>query len=284
MFLRESGLLPEKSLWKEIEMAKNIYGEMCSLGLAAHAYLKIDVEFVGRSSKDLCELRELLTASFKYEMEPPRRHWFSHRMKGKTSLILLDQESILVWVAEMVKHAHSFRCRLGDWGALLDLRNVPPFEPGTCSASDWFKRGVAASQSCSLTEAFGYFRAATLEDFGFADGFDGMGTVQLDLWLLRAALENYEKAVQLAPEDVSLRLNRGAVHDYLGDLKGALADYDYILDRLPQCSQALLNRGNAKFGAHDIEGACVDWKHAKDLGCDKADSYLRRFCSVSNGN
>jgi tetratricopeptide (TPR) repeat protein len=205
-------------------------------------------------------------------------------MEGQTSLILLDEESILVWIAEMVKHAHSFKCRLGDWGAFLDLRNVPPFELGTSSASDWFKRGVAASEACCMTEAFGYFRAATLEDLEFADGFDGMGTVQFDLWLVSAALKNYEQAVQLAPEDVSLRLNRGAARDYLGDRQGALADYDYIIARLPHCSQAFLNRGNTKYGAHDIEGACEDWKHAKELGCDTADSYLHRFCSVLNRN
>ena len=284
MLLSESGLLPDQSLWNHLEMAKTLYTEMCSSGLQAHTFLKIDVEFVSRSSSELSKLRELLTSNLKYEMKPPRRRWFSHRMEGQTSSILADEESILVWIAEMVKHAHSFKCQLGDWGAFLDLQNLNVFEIGTCSASGWFKQGVAAFEAGRKTEAFGYFRAATLEDLNFADGFDGMGTVQHDLWLLSAALKNYEKAVQLAPEDVSIRLNRGAARDYLGDRQGALADYNYIITRLPNCSKAFLNRGNTKYKDHDLEGACADWKHAKNLGCDIANSYLRSFCSGSNDN
>lgn len=284
MLLSESGLLPDKALWNELEKAKTLHLEMCRLGLPAYVSLKIDVEFVGSSFNELSKLRDHLTSSFQYEMKPPRRRWFTHRMEGLTSSILVDEESIMVWIAEMVKYAHNFKCRLGDWGAFFDLKNIHSFETGTCSASDWFKQGVAAFEASRMTEAFGFFRAATLEDPEFADGFASMGTVQLDLWLLRAALENYEKAVQVAPEDVTIRLNRGAARDYLGDREGAIADYDYIIDRRPDYANAFLNRGNTKYAANDIEGACADWRRAKDLGSNMAQSYLQRFCNESDSN
>lgn len=279
MRLDESGLLPETNRPQELLIADGIYQDMRRVGLPDFAWLEFDLEFKGESFEDLKRLQEFLNGRCGYAMDVPRWSWFSRSMKGRSATILVDRESIQVWVAELVGHARDFRCRLGDWGALLDLPRVFCYERRGSAASDRFKEGVAAHEAGLLTKAFCHFREATLEDPDCAEGFDGMASVQLQLWLLSDALGNCERAVALSPEEPSFRLNRGAARDYLGDSTGALADYDSVIALLPRCSKAYLNRGNTKWGTGDRQGAFADWMRARDLGCDWADAYLRRFAS-----
>lgn len=280
MKLDESGLRPEGTRARELAIADDIYKSMRQIGLPEFARLEFDVEFKGKSFKHLGQLRELLISRFGYAVNEPRWSWFSRRMAGKSAPILVDEESIRVWVAEMVNHTHAFRCSFGDWGTMLDLPQVRVYETGHSTAADRFQAGVAACDAGLMTAAFCYFREATLEDPVFAAGFDAMGSVQLQFWLLTDAMKNCDKAVELAPEEASFRLNRGAARDYLGDSKGAMADYDFIIALLPGCSKAFLNRGNTRWSSGDKLGAFADWRQARDLGCDLAESYLRRFATT----
>ncbi len=280
MQLDESGLRPDEIREQELAIADDIYQSMRQSGLPEFARLEFDVEFKGKSFKDLGQLQELLISKLGYAVNEPRWSWFSRRMAGKSVPILVDEESIRVWVAEMVNHARAFRCSFGDWGSLLDLPQIRVYETGHSTAADRFQAGVAACDAGLMTEAFCHFREATLEDPAFAAGFDAMGSVQLQFWLLTDALKNSDKAVELAPEEASFRLNRGAARDYLGDSKGAMADYDFIIAQLPGCSKAFLNRGNTRWSSGDKQGAFADWNQARDLGCDLAESYLLRFAST----
>jgi tetratricopeptide (TPR) repeat protein len=127
------------------------------------------------------------------------------------------------------------------------------------------------------------------------------------------SLEDYNKAIALAPDDPEIWLNRGVVKEKLNDRKGAYADYSHAIDLQPDFIKAWLNRGNllasqqrykealedysiailyqADYGAayynraiahqksHQKTNACADLKEAKRLGITVPEKMMKQFCA-----
>jgi tetratricopeptide (TPR) repeat protein len=82
---------------------------------------------------------------------------------------------------------------------------------------------------------------------------------------LSAALEDYNKAIELAPNVTDPYLNRGAALEGLGRWEEAIADYNHVLELDPKDAMAYNNRGNATAGLGKWEAAIADYQKATEI-------------------
>jgi tetratricopeptide (TPR) repeat protein len=102
------------------------------------------------------------------------------------------------------------------------------------------------------------------------------------LFTWKAALNDYDKALELAPGFIGALINRGNLKLENGDNEGALDDYNRVLT-LEQNDREIttsiyFNRGNAKYLLDNKTGACEDWTRAMELGADYAKERIEEYC------
>lgn len=79
---------------------------------------------------------------------------------------------------------------------------------------------------------------------------------------LAEALQEFDEALLLLPDDPIFLNNRGAVLDHMGNHKKALADFDEVLAKQPNDAVALHNRGVALAQLGRYEDAIVAYEQA----------------------
>ncbi|HEX4151698.1 MAG TPA: sulfotransferase [Steroidobacteraceae bacterium] len=79
-----------------------------------------------------------------------------------------------------------------------------------------------------------------------AAAWDAIGTVRSFAGDQAGALEAYDRAVALLPEESQFAFNRASVRRFLGDLQGAEADYDRAIAQRPLDFEAYLNRSELR--------------------------------------
>ncbi|NRB08106.1 MAG: tetratricopeptide repeat protein [Richelia sp.] len=91
------------------------------------------------------------------------------------------------------------------------------------------------------------------------------GNVRVSQNKLQAAMADYNKAIELAPNETDPYLNRGTALEGLGKWDEAIADYNHVLELDPQDAMAYNNRGNAKTGLGQWDNAIVDYQKASEI-------------------
>ena len=92
----------------------------------------------------------------------------------------------------------------------------------------------------------------------------------------RQAIENYDGAIELDPQNPVFYNNRGTTKAALGEFQGAIADLDKAIILDPQYAAAYNNRGGAKNALGDHQGAIMDFGRAIDLDPEDAGPYNNR--------
>lgn len=98
-----------------------------------------------------------------------------------------------------------------------------------------------------------------------AGAWSNRGNSRVSQNKLQAALLDYNKAIELAPDVTDPYLNRGAALEGLGKWSEAIADYNHVLELNPQDAMAYNNRGNAKAGLGKWEEAIKDYKKSFEI-------------------
>lgn len=83
-----------------------------------------------------------------------------------------------------------------------------------------------------------------------------------------AAAESFAEALELSPEDRSLRRNYAASLLRAGRVDEALAQYDRLLDEEPTDVETLFQKGRAQTEAGDVEGAERSYERALEIAPD----------------
>lgn len=99
---------------------------------------------------------------------------------------------------------------------------------------------------------------------------------------LKGALEDFDKALTLAPENAGLHNDLGLAKADSGDLAGAIASYDAALRLDPDLALAWNNRSFAKRLNGDADGALKDATMALQLNPNYARAYLNRGLCLYN--
>ena len=99
---------------------------------------------------------------------------------------------------------------------------------------------------------------------------------------LEAAIDAYNKAIELNPTLAGSYNNRGSAKDNLGRSEEAIADYDRAIELDPDYAEAYYNRGNAKNNLDRPEEAIADYDRAIELNPDYAGYYYNRGNAKNN--
>ena len=126
------------------------------------------------------------------------------------------------------------------------------------------ERAATAIERDSLDAAEQVIRAALRLDP--ANGrnallFANLGTVQRLRGQLREALESYTYALNMAPRNVPILLDRAALYLELGEAEPARIDYSLALDIQPDNTEALRMRAYIYAEARDYKSARADYDH-----------------------
>lgn len=72
--------------------------------------------------------------------------------------------------------------------------------------------------------------------------------------------------------------NRGNCYLKTNQFKKAIQDYNYALTLSPDNADVLTNRGFCYYKTNDSDAACMDWHTALDLGNSQTSRYIQSFC------
>ncbi len=83
----------------------------------------------------------------------------------------------------------------------------------------------------------------------------------------KAAIADFDKAIELQPDLYEAYYFRGNAYLNLRKFETAIKDYDMTIEFRPDYVDAYVNRGNAKFWLYnDQSKGCEDWLKAEELG------------------
>jgi tetratricopeptide (TPR) repeat protein len=91
------------------------------------------------------------------------------------------------------------------------------------------------------------------------------GNAKVSQHKLTEAIEDYNQAIALAPNEPDPYLNRGTALEGLQKWEDAIADYNHVLEIDPQDPLAYNNRGNAEGSLGEWEKAMTDFQQASAL-------------------
>ena len=97
--------------------------------------------------------------------------------------------------------------------------------------------------------------------------FNNRGIARYDLGKMEAAIDDYDRAIELNPEDATAYNNRGFARSDLGDLAAAIDDFDRAIALNPEDATAYFNKACALALMGQGEEACVWLERA--IGLDR---------------
>ena len=95
------------------------------------------------------------------------------------------------------------------------------------------------------------------------------------------AIADWDRALELKPDDGGWYVNRGIVKEAVGDHEGALADYDRAAEVEPEYEVAFIARAYIRAKQGDYEGAIADYDRVIELWPDNAAAFDDRGLAKS---
>ena len=111
-----------------------------------------------------------------------------------------------------------------------------------------------------------------------ANFYDKQGLKEWNNNNFSAAIRNYNKAIEIEPNNALLYGKRGNSYYQLGDFYKAISDYDQSLKLNPNDETIFFFRGMAKLNIGFIKGACSDWKMSSALGKEFPAETVSKYC------
>ena len=93
------------------------------------------------------------------------------------------------------------------------------------------------------------------------------------------AISDYNKSIELNPNDDHVYFLRGYAKGKLKDYEASIRDYTKALGLNPYNSNAYHLRGVSRALIKDYEGACDDWKNAYHMGVKEVRESMLRYCN-----
>ena len=111
-----------------------------------------------------------------------------------------------------------------------------------------------------------------------ANFYDKQGFKEWNNNNFSAAIRNYNKAIEIEPNNALFYGKRGNCYYQLGDFYKAISDYNKSLKLNPNDKEIFLFRGMAKQKIGFIKGACSDLKMSSALGQEFAVETFSKYC------
>jgi tetratricopeptide (TPR) repeat protein len=135
-------------------------------------------------------------------------------------------------------------------------------------------RGLALADSGNLKAAMDDYNKIIQVDPTFYRAYISRGNAKKSMGDVHGAIKDYNKAIEVSPGQAFAFYNRGNIKYGLRDYKGAILDYDMAVRLKPDHMHSYYNRGNAKYSLGDHNGAVLDYNKTINLNPDYVEAYL----------
>ena len=143
-----------------------------------------------------------------------------------------------------------------------------------CSSLLFILTVIFITAGCTHNKTIEGFTANDLSEIS-ATNWSEIGRQAIDANRWNEAINAYDKALELNPNDASAFNNRGFAYSNLGKYRQAILDYDRAIELNPKDADAYYNRGNAYSRLGNSIYANQDLKKAANLGNILAQKYLK---------
>jgi len=126
----------------------------------------------------------------------------------------------------------------------------------------WLDDGTSHYNAKEYQKALTDYDRAIQLDPQDADAYYNRGLVYYNLKEYQKAIADYDRALQLNPQHVGAYYNRGLVYDDLKEYQKAISDYDRVIQLAPQDADTYNNRGNAYRELKEYQKAISDYDRA----------------------
>lgn len=165
-----------------------------------------------------------------------------------------------------------FRASVTAW----QMRADPASREGVSQCTAGWRLSEAGDYPGALRAYDACLRGGRLTDAAMARAYRGMGITYRRATQLRAAIEMYDKAIALHPDDViDDFINRGNAYDEAGDFDRAMADYAEALKLAPGNGRVHFERGIAYERHRMMDAAKKEFVAAYRHGLRAPDLYER---------
>ena len=98
----------------------------------------------------------------------------------------------------------------------------------------------------------------------------------------KEATKNYDRDIELDPENIMAYLKRGYTYSGLGNYQDAIKDFTKAIELNPEYAAAYYNRGFAYFNLSNYQRAIVDYNKAIELNDEDTGVYYNRGLAYYN--
>jgi len=165
---------------------------------------------------------------------------------------------------------------LTDSASIRDVILFPHLKKHERDAETHIKWGKAKFLQRNYAGAIADFDRAIELNPDDADAYNYRGGVKFIQGDYHGAIADFDKAIKLDPDNTKAYTFRGGAKGDLGDHDGSIADFDRAIELTPDDAEAYYNRGNAKSELGDHKGAITDFDRAIELTPDYANAYYNR--------
>lgn len=138
-------------------------------------------------------------------------------------------------------------------------------------------RGLAKSNSGDYLGAIEDFNKAVAIAPKYFDAINNRGWAYYNLKKTDKAISDYRLAISVYQSDVAYR-NLAWAYYILNNFKGAIENYSITIKLSPSDSRAYFYRAMSYYKTDNLPEACKDWKKAKETGEGQAEGYLAKYC------
>ena len=165
--------------------------------------------------------------------------------------------------------------------ALMDSAVSRFTKPYTSEAAPYFyERGDIKAQ-------MGKFRDAVVDYDTFYDAIGGRVTAafylqreqaEVQCKMYQQAINDINKAVEMAPEDVAMWVEKGSVHLRVGQHTEAVEALNKAISLDPKAAAAYRMLGYCQVQMKQNKEACANFAKAKELGDEVVDGLIQKYC------
>ncbi len=135
---------------------------------------------------------------------------------------------------------------------------VPSIGRNELAAQEWLGRGYVFASSDDIDEAIRCFSESIRLNPSY-DAYYNRGIAQRQKGNFADAIQDYDLAIGMKPDEAETYNNRGNVYRDKGDLDRAISDYNTAIRLNAHATRAFINRGVVKRIQGDIDGALADF-------------------------
>ena len=264
---------------KEMVSASEVYERRKQDGIKDFCLAKYDFVYTSDEKEKLLDLGKFLSDTYGYEIDEIKKSEQYWELSGNATEFPVDEDNLLYWALDLYCKGYEFDCVLDGYGAMADSKNQKFPDLRKELTDNYFNLGVEAYNKQNLGMAIIHFSTAIHINPNDPNTWYSRGIAKDELYTWKSARNDYDKAIELAPDFVAALINRAANKDEAEEYDDAIDDYNKAIELDTQNAMAYFNRGNTKYNLNDNKGACEDWTKAKDLGAEYAQERLDENCN-----